>query len=80
MKKSETAHDRIKEWDSAIAHNTALFRAADLLEEAAYRFIQFGDLNNDIWLCFSEAKALADAKRRVAYEDWLRIKSSIGRQ
>jgi len=80
MKKSEIARDRIKEWDSAIAHNTALFREADLLEEAAYRFIQFGDQNNDIWLCFSEAKALADGKRRAAYEDWLRIKNSLRRQ
>lgn len=80
MKKSETARARVREWDSAIAYNTALFREADLLEEAAYRFIQFGDQNNDIWLCFSEAKALADAKRRAAYEDWLRIKNSISRQ
>lgn len=77
---SDPDPDPPTQWDEAIARNTALFREADLLDEIAYKLIQTGDENADVWLRFTEAKALADARRRAAYEDWMNIKRMMGRR
>lgn len=60
--------------EEEIAINTEMFHDADRLDEAAYRIIEFGMTGSDVWERFSEAKALADAKRTAAYQDWIRIK------
>ncbi|WP_460141973.1 hypothetical protein [Pseudomonas sp. S2_E01] len=61
-------------WEEALASNRRLFREADRLEDDAYRIIESG-MNDPGGLArFSEAKALADAQRRAAFLDWLRIK------
>jgi hypothetical protein len=64
-------------WDEEIAANTELFRQADALDEAAYRIIQYDRGSAEAWTRFSEAKAIADAKRTAAYQDWMRIKRAM---
>jgi len=64
-------------WDEEIAANTELFRQADALDEAAYRIIQYDRGSAEAWARFSEAKAVADAKRTAAYQDWMRIKRAM---
>ncbi|WP_085582374.1 MULTISPECIES: hypothetical protein [unclassified Pseudomonas] len=64
-------------WDDEIARNTEMFRDADLLEEQAYRIIDAGMDEPQVWSRFSEAKARADAKRTEAYRDWMRIKRAM---
>lgn len=64
-------------WDDEIAANTELFRRADALDEAAYRIIQYDRESAEAWTRFSEAKAIADAKRTAAYQDWMRIKRAM---
>ncbi|MBV4474739.1 hypothetical protein [Pseudomonas botevensis] len=64
-------------WDAEIARNTEMFREADRLEEEAYRIIEAGLDEPDVWSRFSEAKAWADAKRTQAYRDWIRIKRAM---
>ncbi|WP_130905572.1 MULTISPECIES: hypothetical protein [unclassified Pseudomonas] len=65
------------QWDEQIAANTAMFRQADKLDDAAYKIIQDELGNESVWKRFSEAKTLADETRRAAYEDWLRIKREM---
>lgn len=60
--------------DDDIAANIELFREADRLDEAAYQIIQYDGVNTEILAQFTEAKALADAKRAVAQKNWERIK------
>jgi hypothetical protein len=64
-------------WDDEIAANTELFRQADALDEAAYKIIQYDRESAEAWARFSEAKAVADAKRTAAYQDWMRIKRAM---
>jgi len=67
-------------WEDELARNTALFREADLLEEAAYKIIQDGGLEGgELWNRYLKAQALADAKRTAACQDWMRIKRSLRR-
>ena len=61
-------------WEEALARNRRLFREADRLEDVAYRIIESGMNDPGVLARFSEAKALADAQRRAAFLDWLRIK------
>ena len=66
-------------WGDEMADNAAMFREADLLEEAAYRIIEHDTDSPEAWARFSEAKALADAKRTAAYHDWMRIKRAMSK-
>ncbi|THF29363.1 hypothetical protein E5170_19415 [Pseudomonas atacamensis] len=67
-------------WEDELARNTALFREADLLDEAAYKVIQDGGLEDgELWNRYLKAQALADAKRTAACQDWMRIKRSLTR-
>ncbi|MEN5244039.1 hypothetical protein [Pseudomonas atacamensis] len=66
-------------WDDEMAENAAMFREADLLEEAAYRIIENDTDNPEAWARFSDAKAMADAKRTAAYQDWMRIKRAMSK-
>lgn len=66
-----------RSWDEEMANNAAMFREADLLDEAAYKIIETDMDNPEVWARFTEAKALADAKRSAAYQDWMRIKRSM---
>lgn len=74
MKKSSIRQDVEDAREKEIARNTQMFHDADRLDEAAYKVIEFGMTGDDIWERFSKAKALADAKRTAAYQDWIRIK------
>lgn len=67
-------------WDDEMARNAALFREADLLDEAAYKIIDHDTDNPEAWARFTEAKAQADAKRTAAFQDWMRIKRAMTRQ
>lgn len=66
-------------WDDEMADNAAMFREADLLEEAAYKLIEDDTDNPEAWARFTEAKALADAKRTAAFQDWMRIKRAMSK-
>ncbi|UST98431.1 hypothetical protein [Pseudomonas siliginis] len=68
-----------RSWGDEMAENAAMFREADLLEEAAYRIIEHDADSPEAWARFSEAKALADAKRTAAYQDWMRIKRAMSK-
>ncbi|WP_426155456.1 hypothetical protein [Pseudomonas sp. TSRC2-2] len=68
-----------RSWDDEMAENAAMFREADLLEEAAYTFIEAETDNPEAWARFTEAKALADAKRTAAFQDWMRIKRAMSK-
>lgn len=69
-----------RSWDDEINDNTALFREADLLDELAYKIIEYGIDNPEVWTRFTEAKAHADTKRTAAYQDWMRIKRAMRSQ
>lgn len=69
-----------RSWDDEMADNAAMFREADLLEEAAYRIIEHDTDSPEAWARFSEAKTLADAQRTAAYQDWMRIKRAMSKQ
>ncbi|VVP90147.1 hypothetical protein PS918_03153 [Pseudomonas fluorescens] len=64
-------------WDEQIAKNTQLFSEADRLDEKAYKIIELGIDEPNVWTRFMEAKASADAKRSEAYSDWMRIKREM---
>jgi len=68
-----------RSWDDEMAENAAMFREADLLEEAAYKLIEDDTDNPEAWVRFTEAKALADAKRTAAFQDWMRIKRAMSK-
>lgn len=65
--------------DDDLAANSEMFREADRLEEAAYQIIQHDGGNADVLARFTEAKALADAKRAAAQQDWERIRCMLRR-
>lgn len=59
--------------EDELTRNAALFFEADRLEAYAYSLLE-GDSKSAIsWERFTEAKALADAKRAEAQQDLLRI-------
>jgi len=64
-------------WDDEIAANTKMFRDADLLDDAAYKIIQADPESAEAWSRFTEMKAVADAKRTAAYQDWMRIRRQM---
>ncbi|WP_336356831.1 hypothetical protein [Pseudomonas granadensis] len=68
-------------WEDELARNTALFREADLLDEAAHKIVEnsHGLEVGELWKRYLEAQALADAKRTAACQDWMRIKRSMSR-
>lgn len=68
-----------RSWDDEMAENAAMFREADLLEEAAYTIIAHDTDSPEAWSRFTEAKALADAKRTAAFQDWMRIKRAMSK-
>lgn len=63
--------------DEELARNVALFLEADRLEAHAYSLME-GDATSAVsWERFTEAKALADAKRTEAHQDLLRIRGQL---
>jgi hypothetical protein len=74
MTDRKTKSHQVTALDHDIAANIELFREADRLDEAAYQIIQYDGANAEALAQFTEAKALADAKRAVAQKDWERIK------
>jgi hypothetical protein len=68
-----------RSWDDEMAENAAMFREADLLEETAYKIIEHDTDSPEAWARFTEAKALADAKRTAAFQDWMRIKRAMSK-
>jgi len=65
------------DWDTQMAINTELFFEADRLERAAYDIISTSLADAAAWMCFTEAKQVADAKRTEAYQDLIRIRRAL---
>ncbi|WP_426619449.1 hypothetical protein ACP3TY_05775 [Pseudomonas rustica] len=63
--------------DDELARNAALFFEADRLETYAYSLLEGDSTSASSWERFSEAKALADAKRTEAQQDLLRIHGQL---
>ena len=63
--------------DDDIAENTAMFVEADRLDALAYKIISEGRDKADSWERFTQAKAIADAQRTAAFQDWMRIKRQM---
>lgn len=60
--------------DDPIARSTELFFEADRLESLAYSIMDTESKTEAVWKKFTAAKALADAKRTEAYQDWMRFR------
>jgi len=60
--------------DDEVADVTALFAEADRLEVFAYSLLDAEDKTDTVLKAFTEAKALADAKRTEAYQAWLQLR------
>lgn len=54
-----------------VAHSTALFFEADRLDAFAYSILDTDAKTDEIWKKFTEAKAIADAKRVEATRIWI---------
>lgn len=63
--------------DDEQASNAALFFEADRLEAYAYSILEGDSTSAVSWERFTEAKALADAKRTEAQQDLLRIRGQL---
>ncbi|MBB6157844.1 hypothetical protein HDC30_005096 [Pseudomonas sp. JAI115] len=75
--KHETTDLTLSPTDDELARNAALFFEADRLESFAYSLLE-GDSSSAVsWERFTEAKALADAKRIEAQQDLLRIRGQL---
>lgn len=67
----------VSQGDDELARNTALFFEADRLEAYAYSLLEGDSTSAVSWERFTEAKALADAKRTEAQQDLLRIRGQL---
>ncbi|CAI8808290.1 hypothetical protein [Pseudomonas zeae] len=63
--------------DDELARNAALFFDADRLEAYAYSLLEGDSTSACSWERFTDAKALADAKRTEAQQDLLRIRGQL---
>jgi hypothetical protein len=63
--------------DDELARNAALFFEADRLEAYAYSLLEGDASSAASWQRFTEAKAVADAKRSEAQQDLLRIRGQL---
>ena len=64
-------------WSAQITINSNLFFEADRLDAAAYALISHGFNSPDVWRRFAEAKTVERAQRKVAYQDWIRIRRAL---
>ena len=73
----ETTPPVVSQGDDELARNAALFFEADRLEAYAYSLLEGDSTSAVSWEHFTEAKALADAKRTEAQQDLLRIRGQL---
>ena len=64
-------------WDAQITLNANLFFEADRLDAAAYLIINNGFDDPEVWRRFTEAKKAAEAQRKLACLDWMRIRQAL---
>jgi hypothetical protein len=73
----ETTQLAVSSADEELARNAALFFEADRLEAYAYSLLEGDSTSAVSWERFTDAKALADAKRTEAQQDLLRIRGQL---
>lgn len=73
----DTTPPVVSQGDDELARNAAFFFEADRLEAYAYSLLEGDSTSAVSWEHFTEAKALADAKRTEAQQDLLRIRGQL---
>lgn len=73
----ETTQLAVSSADEELARNAALFFEADRLEAYAYSLLEGDSTSAVSWERFTDAKAVADAKRTEAQQDLLRIRGQL---